>query len=581
MPDAKKRAERFDLRAIYETSCLLSSSLDLEFVLVNLLLTAMSKLLVTRGLALLYDPVEGGYRAAAVRGLSTIAKGEWIRLESAPQDMLQGGEVPEALARNHVRLVLPVQSGHRNIGIIGLGRKATGAPFEDQELEFVQSLVNISAAAVHNSLIVEELKQANRDLDGKVQQLHTLFDLSQEFNATVERDRLIRLFSFALMGQMLIGRYVFFLRRRSAENDAFHIVSMQGIPDAAFKPEFMEALRDLDVLVTLEGAPEIAEVWPAMHRRGLVLAVPLKQHGETHGVLCLGPKLTGQAYLPDEVEFLIALGNLAVISIQNVELIEERIEKERMEEEMRMAREIQRGLLPRAIPEIRGLQVAALALPSREVGGDYFDVLPLPDGRLFTIIADVTGKGIPAALLMSSIQACTHTLVPMSIPLTRLMAHINRVICQNTSPDKFITAFAAVYHADSRRLEYVNAGHEPPLVVRKEGDIVELEEGGLLLGVLSMATYECGSIELAPGDTVVLFTDGVTEAMGQKEEEYTDARLRTLLAARHTGTAQEVLEHIQADVESFTGPVTVLSDDRTMIVVKVTEGDRQQDAQVV
>ena len=110
---------------------------------------------------------------------------------------------------------------------------------------------------------------------------------------------------------------------------------------------------------------------------------------------------------------------------------------------------------------------------------------------------------------------------------------------------------------------------------------MELEEGGLLLGVLSMATYECGSIELAPGDTVVLFTDGVTEAMGQKEEEYTDARLRTLLAARHTGTAQEVLEHIQADVESFTGPVTVLSDDRTMIVVKVTEGDRQQDAQVV
>ena len=291
--------------------------------------------------------------------------------------------------------------------------------------------------------------------------------------------------------------------------------------------------------------------------------------------------MTGQAYLPDEVEFLIALGNLAVISIQNVELIEERIEKERMEEEMRMAREIQRGLLPRAIPEIRGLQVAALALPSREVGGDYFDVLPLPDGRLFTIIADVTGKGIPAALLMSSIQACTHTLVPMSIPLTRLMAHINRVICQNTSPDKFITAFAAVYHADSRRLEYVNAGHEPPLVVRKEGDIVELEEGGLLLGVLSMATYECGSIELAPGDTVVLFTDGVTEAMGRKEEEYTDARLRTLLAARHTGTAQEVLEHIQADVESFTGPVTVLSDDRTMIVVKVTDGVRQQDAQVV
>lgn len=574
MPDAKKRADRFDLRAIYETSRLLNSSLDLEFVLVNLLLTAMSKLLVTRGIALLYDPVEGAFRAAAVRGLSTIAKGEWIHLGSTPQDKLQDNEVPEALAQNDVRLVLPVQSGHRSIGIIGLGGKATGAPFEDQELEFVQSLVNMSATAVHNSLIVEELRQANRDLDGKIQQLHTLFDLSQEFNATIERDRLIRLFSFALMGQMLIGRYVFFLRRRSAANDAFHIVSIQGIRDAAFPSEFMEALRSMDVLVTLEDAPENAEAWPAMQQRGLALAVPLKQHGETHGVLCLGPKLTGQAYLPDEVEFLIALGNLAVVSIQNVELIEERIEKERMEEEMRMARDIQRELLPHAIPEMHGLQVATLALPSREVGGDYFDILPLSDGRLFTIIADVTGKGIPAALLMSSIQACTHTLVPMHIPLTRLMAHINRVICQNTGPDKFITAFAAVYHADSRRLDYVNAGHEPPLVVHKNGNIVELHEGGLLLGVLSMTTYECGSIQLAPGDTVILYTDGVTEAMGQKEEEYTDARLRALLTTHHTGTAQDMLEHIQADVEAFTGPVNMLSDDRTMIVLKVTEGNQ-------
>lgn len=567
-----QRTERFDLRALYETSQLLSSSLDLEFVLNNLLLTAMSKLLVTRGAALLYDPLEDAYRAAAVKGLAGLQSGDLLHLDDIPTDCILCGpdDVPETLAQLRVELVLPVAFGHRRIGLLGLGKKATGQPFEEAELEFIQSLVNMSSSAVHNSIIVEELRQANHDLDGKIQQLNTLFDLSQEFNATVERDRLVKLFSFALMGQLLVGKHLFVLGRRDGSENRFEVVSAKGLRDPNLEPAFIDQLCTLDDLVLLEGDRD-ATGWEGLTQRGLVLALPLRHQGETGGVLCLGPKMTGQDYQPDEVEFLYSLGNLALVSIQNVDLVEERIEKERLEREISMAREIQERLLPREIPTAKGIEVAVLALPSREVGGDYFDVIELHDNRLLLIIADVTGKGVPAALLMSNIQACTHTMVPMDLTLEEATGHMNRVICDNTGFDKFITAFSGIYHDETGRFDYVNAGHEQPMLVRRNGAIELLDKGGLLLGVLKDMPYEHGTVYLKPGDVIVLFTDGVTEAMGPEGEEYTDARLRACLEAHHHEPAQALIDKIQADIEAFTGPVAVRSDDRTMIVLRMTD----------
>ncbi len=576
-PTRAQRTERFDLRALYETSRLLSSSLDLEFVLNNLLLTAMSKLLVTRGAALLFDPLEDAYRTAAVKGLTGLQPGDLVRAGEVPTDrLLRDGEVPETLTRHRVELVLPVAFGHRRIGLIGLGKKATGQPFEDQELEVIQSLVNMSSSAVHNSIIVEELKQANRDLDGKIQQLNTLFDLSQEFNATVERDRLAKLFSFALMGQMLVGKHLFLLRRTTgggavvvADAHDFEVVSAKGVRDAALEPDLIRRLCEQKDLLLFEGDGEASDAWEGLRRRGLVLVLPLRQHGETCGLLCLGPKMTGQRYQPDDVEFLYALGNLALVSIQNAHLVEEQIEKEQLEKEIRLAREIQEGLLPQQIPTLPGVEIAALAVPSREVGGDYFDVVRLGERRLLLAIADVTGKGVPAALLMANLQACLHTLFPMDLTIEEATGHINRVICENTGFDKFITFFQGIYDASERSFHYVNAGHNPPMLVHADGRIELLEQGGLLLGVMKNVPYARGVVTLAPGDVVALFTDGVTEAMNPDEEEYEERRLEACLTAHHHLSAQAILDAVRDDVRRFTGDVAVLSDDCTMVVMKV------------
>ena len=299
--------------------------------------------------------------------------------------------------------------------------------------------------------------------------------------------------------------------------------------------------------------------------------MPVRHKKETSAILCLGPKMTGQSYQSDDIDLLNALGNLAYVSIQNTYLVEEQIEKERLEEEMRLARDIQEGLFPRETPTVAGLQIASLALPSRHVGGDYYDLVAQQNGSMLLAIADVTGKGVPAALLMASLQACLHTMVPMDLTMEEFIGHMNRVICQNTSYDKFITAFIGIFLPETNRFEYVNAGHNPPMLLRKNGDLELLEEGGLLLGVMTDMPYQRGSVDLHDGDILVAFTDGVTEAMSPDEEEFHEDRLEAIIRENQQATAQEILDAVRKAVVDFTGSETQLSDDLTMIVMKVVE----------
>ena len=324
--------------------------------------------------------------------------------------------------------------------------------------------------------------------------------------------------------------------------------------------------RPAACLLFLETASD--DTCQGLRELGLMLALPLKHQGAPCGALCLGPKRSGQPYTSADIEFLSALGNLTLVSVQNSFLIEEQIEKKRLEEEMRIARRIQERLLPQQTPDIGHYEVAALARPSRLVGGDYYDVVRVQDERLLLAIADVTGKGMPAALLMANLQASLHVVLPMEMTIEQAVGHINRVICQNTDTDRFITFFLAILHLDSGEMEYVNAGHNPPMVLRQNGSIELLEKGGLLLGVLDQIGYEQGKVKLDPGDIAVLFTDGVTEAMGADGEEYHEDRLEPVLNRAQTQSAADIVDMVHKDIAEFTGNVEELSDDLTMLIVK-------------
>lgn len=555
-----ERAQRYDLHALFQASRMLNSSLDLDYVLRNLVLSTMSKLLVTRSAVLLHEPAELIWRVALTKGLPKLALASVIELQERPgDDVWTHAQVPPVLANQGIVMVMSIQSGQRHIGLLALGAKVTGEAFTETELEYVQSLVHMSAAAIHNSLMVSELKQTNEDLASRVQQLRTLFELSTEFNATVDKKRVVKQFAFAMLGHMAARRYVFYLR---GEEEKFALVAAQSPQEVALPASFLENLDD-----QLQIEANEAGQHPELEEQGYVLALPIRLKERVEGILCIGPKWTNAPYAPDDIKFLKSLGSLAVMSIQNVDLIKERIEKERLQEELRMARSIQQRLLPGSIPQTSRLEIASIAFPSREVGGDYFDVLQLTDNRLLIMVADVTGKGMPAALLMSTIHACTHLMRPMKMTLEESIEETNRVVHDNTDPDKFITAFASICYADGT-LVYVNAGHEPPMLVRSNGTVERLDVGGPLLGVMPNLKYASGRVSMAPGDVLVLFTDGVTEAMGATMEEYTESRLQALALAHRQRSASDLVERIQSDIEAFTGPVQALSDDRTLLVLK-------------
>ncbi len=239
------------------------------------------------------------------------------------------------------------------------------------------------------------------------------------------------------------------------------------------------------------------------------------------------------------------------------------------EQELSVAKKIQQDLLPRGVLAANGVEVAGFNLPCYAVGGDYFDYFRLPDGRIALAIADVAGKGVPAALLMSNLQAIFRAETSRGSGVTDIPAQANRQLMESMSgSSKFVTFFYGALDPEARRLSYTNAGHNPPLVVRADGSIEELEAGGLLLGVFPIAQYDEGTVDLLPGDLCVLFTDGVTEAENKARDLYSDERLQALLRRERGGTASAIAQAISDDVATFSRGLHQ-SDDVTVIVVKV------------
>ena len=306
-------------------------------------------------------------------------------------------------------------------------------------------------------------------------------------------------------------------------------------------------------------------------RLGVSLLVPLRWHSETVGALLLGDKLTGMSHTSEDVTLLTNLAGQLSVSLQNALLLRDRVAVARFEEEMNLARQIQRASLLSVFPELPGLEVHAVSQPSKHVGGDFYDVVDAGDGTFLIAIADVSGKGVPAALLSSMLQASLRTQATSSMGLGDILRSINTLLFRSSSIRQFATFFLARVNPATRSLEFSNAGHNWPVVSRALGGRALLERGGTVLGILEAARFDEDRLTLLPGDRLICYTDGVTEAANASNEFYGEDRLYELIERMpREWSASRIAGRILDDLANHLGE-NEAQDDVTILVLRALD----------
>jgi sigma-B regulation protein RsbU (phosphoserine phosphatase) len=303
------------------------------------------------------------------------------------------------------------------------------------------------------------------------------------------------------------------------------------------------------------------------HKVRSVMAVPLQTGDRVIGLIYVDTGSLIRPFAQEDLDLLTVMANVAAIRIEQARLIEVEQSEKLMESELAAASEIQRNLLPTDEPACDGYEIAGFNLPCRTVGGDYYDFVPYGDGRLALVVGDVAGKGLAAALMMSSLQARVHMLVESCPDPAGALTVLNRNVAKRCPPGKFITFFYGLLDPATGKLQYANAGHNYPLLIRADGTTVCLTGHGMVMGILENSKYQTFETELAAGDMLALFSDGVTEARTPDNDEFGESRLAGFLTARHERPVDEIISELVTYVRDWSGE-PVFADDFTMVIVR-------------
>lgn len=558
MLDNENLKVKRNLTALVEFSRVINSSLDLNFILNNVLLTCLGKFLATKGLVAL--KINNQLVVKAYKGIAQESIIQFPEIEVTENCNLSE-KLNDYLILNNLIASEKISSSNECVGIVCLGEKLNKQTYIKDDLDFLKTILNIAASAIQNSLIVEELKLVNRELDSRIQRLSSLFELSKEFGLFSESTKVTRLLIFSLIGQFLVQKYALL---RFEGND------IEVIEPKIPVEELLSNIRKYNYykIDTSINKHQIESHYPELFSMGIEVIVPMQIQGKTKGLIILGKRINNIDYTNADIEFIFSVGSLAIISLENRRLFLEALEKQKLEEELDLAREIQRNLLPQKIPEYKSFDISAVNISSKQVGGDYYDIIELDKDDCVVAIADVSGKGVPASLLMANMQAFLQVICRQNTPLDEATGLINDLISSNTSDGRFITFFWGILNDITKTFNYVNAGHNPPLLIRN-GTITKLEIGGMILGVMkTMIPYKSESIQLQTDDVLVMFTDGISEAMNRRGEEYSDERLEKLSLEIVNESADSILKKIQCEVQNFTDGANQ-SDDITLVIVKV------------
>jgi sigma-B regulation protein RsbU (phosphoserine phosphatase) len=425
-----------------------------------------------------------------------------------------------------------------------------------------------------NNHFVRELEQARHNTQRELGKLERLIEASKSVNSTLELGRLLNVILETALGvvdgergtvylldeqkqelwsRVLIGEEDIEIRLPMGKGIAGYVAATGdtlNIPEAYFDSRFN---------------PDIDKA--TGYRTHSILCMPMKNNsGKIIGALQLLNKRNGPFTREDE-SFIGALSVHAAIAVENARLYAKERDRIKMQKELLAAREVQMNLIPKEMPTVPGFDFAACTIPAQEVGGDLFDFIPTPGGRLAFCLGDVSGKGLPASLLMANVQATIRNQVASNANPGHTLTHSNTLLYHNTASEKFVTLFYAVLDPATGAVAYSNAGHEAPFLIERNGDTTRLTAGGLVLGIMEDAQYEEATVRLSPGSLLVLCSDGITEALNPEGELFGSERAMALLREHRAKSARQILDLLIAAIRQYAGTMNQV-DDVTLMIVK-------------
>jgi sigma-B regulation protein RsbU (phosphoserine phosphatase) len=480
-----------------------------------------------------------------------------------------GDELAQWAGQNQLRFLAayPLAEETRTFGVLVLA--CTQAP-EPSVLALFRLHARLASVALRDA---ELFSSAQRNLD----KLQFLVEASKALNSTLDLSELLgRILEVAKTVATAERGTLFLVDEKTEEiwsliahglekqeirlplgrGIAGHVAKtgeIVNIPDAYADPRFDPAV----------------DKRTGFHTRN-ILTLPIRNKaGKIIAALQLLNKTQG-SYTDEDTDFLLTLSGHMALSLENAQLHRDLLEKERLEREVALARGIQRSLLPETTPVVPGFDIAVLNEPCFEVGGDYYDFLSLGPNTLLVVIADVEGKGISSAMVMSNLQATLRALVLHLHSLNDIAESVNRMILNDTRGEKYMTMFLGLIDTRRKAIHYINCGHVPPVIVRPGKEPLQLTEGGMVIGLFENAQYDRGHVKFQTGDTLVLCTDGITEAMDTRDEEFGLQRLVASVARVAELKAKDIVLKVCDDVAQFSRGGTHV-DDKVMLTIKVVE----------
>lgn len=537
------------LEALLESAELLHASLRVEDLLRHLVRTVMGRLLVGRAIIAIRQ--DGEMRVALTRGIPSLELGQ-------PFD-----EAVAAAAG--VERILPIGDESSPVGLLGIG-KAMRGDLDEEERSFLHALLGLAASGIQNAQSHDEAVRLNLSLDQKIQELRALLEMVRGLAANLEPEAIARLLALTVAGRWALPKYAVAAWR-------------EGHP-LTLRQRGMDISRLLAAKHLLSDFPDSARLTGELHGlpAGSVL-FPVRTGEEISGVVVCGPRSGDASYSESDLEFGAGLVAQAAVAFNNAWYFRETLVKQQMEKELAMAASIQQMLFPASLPALRQTPIAARNRQAKQVGGDYYDVIPLdsraPDAPHLLCVVDISGKGMFASILMGNIQATLRALLHGDSQLGPLAGRTNDLLYATTPSNRYATAFLAFYDPATGVCRWVNCGHCDGLILHASGDVSHLSCTGLALGQFPKQVYQEETCTLAPGDILAIYSDGVSEANNLAEEEFGTDRLLDVMRRHAADSPHAIVDAVFRDLDLFVGEAPQFDDITIMIVKRLAAGEEQ------